>query len=159
LVVGQAQHHALPRVLDDLAAARGPGDDDALCRHLFFQAWQELGRPARVLLAYLGAATRAPQLPGQLLGLAPADDLRFDARTLDGALGELSRWFLLERAEGWEPGQEPAYAMHPLTRAFVLSDEIRARWEREVAAADLHDAARRQHDEILRRGLGAPGRW
>ncbi len=153
MVVGQSQQYEVRQILANLEEARTRGSDDDFYRFLCLQAWRELSRPARALLVFLGAATRAPQTSDQLLGIAPSDDVRFDGRTLQRALGELLRWFLVERAEPPEL-DEPAYDVHPLTRAFVLSEELRARWETELDEARLQAAATAGHRKILERALG-----
>jgi hypothetical protein len=182
-VVGLCRHSDdLEHVLVTLTRAGNPTAGPDFFRFLYVQAWRELSRPAQALLVYLGTVAEAPQTRGQLLGIEVAPGTRFDRPRLDGALAELSRWFLVERimdeeddpeegedergsadhddesADAGTPGcasggaHETSYWLHPLTRAFVQSDEARAYWQTSFDEAAMRDAALRRHRLLLEFG-------
>ena len=151
LVVGQSQRYELRQVLVNLREARAHGRCDDFYQFLHEQAWRELGIAAQTLLVFMSTATRAPQTSLQLLGVSASAEVTFDEQTLHEALGELTRWFLVERTEPGEMDRARAYGLHPLTRTFVLSQEMRGRWEAELHLTEtsLREAATRKHQEIL----------
>lgn len=154
MVVGQSQHYGLAQVIATLERARAEGSDEAFYHFLCRRAWDELGDPARALLVFIATATRAPQTSAQLLDVTLFPGLRFDAPTLGRTLAELSRWFLLEphqQPEWPEVAPDPAYDLHPVTRAFVLQGEIRERWQQTLDEARIRAAATRKHEELLAR--------
>lgn len=157
LVVGQSLHYELTQVVEHLETAGANRPDEQFYAYLFRQAWRELGVEARTLLVYLGTSTRGRQTVPQLLGIAPAPGIRFQATGLHQALGELAMWFLIEREEltGLQSQDTIiAYEIHPLTRSFILSQEMREQWETVLDEDQLRAAAYAKHREILRQSLG-----
>lgn len=153
LVIGQSQHFDLPQIIHGLRRAQTESrTDDGLYAYLYRQSWDELSPPARTLLIYLAAATRSNQSDDQLVGVSPAG-VHFDPRTLSSTMAELLRWFLIERTSFGGSDTTCTYALHPLTRAFVLSQRLRAVWERECDEVLVRGAATRKHQEIFERAL------
>lgn len=153
LVAGQSQHYDLRRVLANLSSARDTGPDSDFYEFLHQQCWDELSIAARGLLAFMAVATRTAQTSLQLLDITPTETIHFDAELLENTLGELARWFLVERAESEQPGESITYGLHDLTRKFVLSARIRTQWARVFPETRLREEAAAKHFEILRRAL------
>jgi hypothetical protein len=153
MVVAQAQHYELDRVIKNLKEARASGPDEDFYTFLYYQAWREISKKARALLVYMGTATQAPQTSLQLLGISPAAGFTFDEVTLHEALAELSRWFLIERVKPIGVSYI-AYDLHSLTRSFLLNPEIREKWEKKIKVEEMFREATRKHKEILEKGIG-----
>ena len=153
MVVGQAERYSLDRVISNLEEARAPGPDEDFYRFLFQQAWNELGPAARGVLAYMGSATRSPQTLYQLEGIRPTAEIALIGEDLGCALAELLKWFLVERLDPWLVSGEVAYDLHPLTRAFILSEGLRAKWDKDFGEEHLMDQAAQKHEEIFTRSL------
>ncbi len=158
-VVGQSQHYELQQVIAHLESARMHGTSDQFYAYLCQPAWRELSRTAKALLVYLAVATRTPQTARQLHDVELADDIVFDPFTLADALAELTTWFLVQRVLSHGTDDEPTYTLHPTTRGFVHSAEMRVQWAAELGLTerDLLDAATSRHVQIIDAAIGQPG--
>ncbi|MBX3055875.1 MAG: sigma-70 family RNA polymerase sigma factor [Anaerolineae bacterium] len=113
LIAGLSQDFSLPDILADLSQAQLPATE-ALYRHIYSQTWQVLSQPARQLLEIMPLAADTGATLAQLQavsGLEPAHLLP--------AIQELIHRSLLEVRGSLN---ERRYALHSLTRIFLLRD-------------------------------------
>jgi hypothetical protein len=116
LVIGQAATLSLAQVLRALSTARRGSAGADLYHYIYWHSWELLTDAARLLLV------RLPLLPptgGQWDDLAGISSL--DENGLEAAVAELVNCSLLQAGGGLSK----TYAIHPLTRHFVMSEIVR----------------------------------
>jgi hypothetical protein len=118
LVVGQTHVYPLRTVLQDLVAARGPTVEN-LYTFLYRRAWDSLDELARRVLLVMPLTTAAGADPDYLAEISELDpgDLR----------GALARLVDLNLVDSRGDLNERRYAIHALTRSFLVEQVLRWR--------------------------------
>lgn len=120
LVAGLLDFLPLGEVLEQLAHSR-PGPVENLYRHIYWQTWRTLSKPAQALLQAMPLVAESGGEPGYLRAISGLDEDSFWS-----ALQQLHARSLLEVRGSLD---EKRYGVHRLTESFVRTEIVR--WPEE----------------------------